>query len=263
MTSNRRPPAPAARPPPWLPDWRDASAYEALKGVESAHWAWQFLRRNPEYQTAWKTVSEARAFVPAEPNETWRNYTARLAQAHARLPAHDSRDDDTSNRFNVWPRPYDPALWDPPVNFSLAAADEQPPWLDLGDGSQVAVGGSRVAIIFDLDWPLQRQLEMVPYILSVALTVPRDDEDSEARAPRPRGPLTKARRDDLVLYLRLLDAEATGAPPRERATVLAPGRDDSYPDRRESQRLRGRLRTAKSLRNGRYADLAYLRTKAK
>lgn len=35
--------------PVWLPDWRDVSAYTD-HGNDLLSWAWEFLRRNPEYQ---------------------------------------------------------------------------------------------------------------------------------------------------------------------------------------------------------------------
>jgi hypothetical protein len=38
---------------PWLPDWRNASAYPDLKNAGGQQWAWEFLRRNPEYQRLW------------------------------------------------------------------------------------------------------------------------------------------------------------------------------------------------------------------
>ena len=36
--------------PDWLPDWRNAGAYPAPSELNLTSWAWQFLRRNPEYQ---------------------------------------------------------------------------------------------------------------------------------------------------------------------------------------------------------------------
>lgn len=39
---------PSGDAPDWLPDWRDKSAYP--KHNSKKRWAWEFLRRNPEYQ---------------------------------------------------------------------------------------------------------------------------------------------------------------------------------------------------------------------
>ena len=35
------------------PDWRDAAKYEYTQALSSEAWAWEFLRRNPEYSDAW------------------------------------------------------------------------------------------------------------------------------------------------------------------------------------------------------------------
>lgn len=40
--------------PDWLPDWRDEKAYNFPSQSERILWAWEFLRRNPGYQKAWR-----------------------------------------------------------------------------------------------------------------------------------------------------------------------------------------------------------------
>lgn len=40
--------------PDWLPDWRDAKLYPKPKEISLKQWAWEFLRRNPEYQKQWE-----------------------------------------------------------------------------------------------------------------------------------------------------------------------------------------------------------------
>jgi transcriptional regulator len=39
--------------PPWRPDWRDKNLYPNANSTSSLQWAWEFLRRNPEYQRLW------------------------------------------------------------------------------------------------------------------------------------------------------------------------------------------------------------------
>lgn len=41
-------------PPDWLPDWRDVSQYPNPYTSEPRQLAWEFLRRNPEYQNDYK-----------------------------------------------------------------------------------------------------------------------------------------------------------------------------------------------------------------
>jgi Family of unknown function (DUF6499) len=56
-------PAPklAVAPSKWgTPDPRDEAAYAALDGLTLPGWAWQFLRRNPDYRTYWAERVEVR-----------------------------------------------------------------------------------------------------------------------------------------------------------------------------------------------------------
>lgn len=246
--------------PAWLPDWRDASAYEWLELASPTVLAWQFLRRNADYQRAFEELSGNRAFLPPEPNQTWRSYSSRLAAENVRLPACNQCDESVGMKFRISPRPYDPALLDPPVTFELDSASKEPPWIDLGFGSQVPIGDSRVGLIFDLEWPLERQLDAASWMLSEVRELWKngglDDAPSSEKNKR-KGQVTKVRRTDLSLYLRLLDAEAVAARPAEWTAVLCPGMDDSYPDCPQTKRLRQRLHTATMLRDSGYAELAY------
>lgn len=40
--------------PDWLPDWRVETSYDFPGPEDWGAWAWEFLRRNPEYQKAWQ-----------------------------------------------------------------------------------------------------------------------------------------------------------------------------------------------------------------
>lgn len=39
----------------WRPDWKDESQYEFCDRLTAEGWAWQFVRRNHEYQLYWVT----------------------------------------------------------------------------------------------------------------------------------------------------------------------------------------------------------------
>lgn len=49
-------------PPAWLPDWRDKSSYPA--GLSLVGWAWEFLRRNVEYQKDYKHYDSLPYYYP-------------------------------------------------------------------------------------------------------------------------------------------------------------------------------------------------------
>jgi hypothetical protein len=39
--------------PEWLPDWKDENKYPDPNEAGNRVWAWEFLRRNSEYQKLW------------------------------------------------------------------------------------------------------------------------------------------------------------------------------------------------------------------
>lgn len=39
-----------------VPDWTDITAYPDKAKKNPRVWAWEFLRRNPEYQKMWKQI---------------------------------------------------------------------------------------------------------------------------------------------------------------------------------------------------------------
>lgn len=56
---------PAGDPPPWLPDWADESAYPDASH-SSRLWAWEFLRRNLEYQADYQRFTSVPSTVIAD-----------------------------------------------------------------------------------------------------------------------------------------------------------------------------------------------------
>ena len=56
--------------PSWLPDWKDESQYKD-HGDDYNKWAWEFLRRNPEYQADWDEVTEGRPARNPHTDESW------------------------------------------------------------------------------------------------------------------------------------------------------------------------------------------------
>lgn len=59
--------------PGWLPDWQDEAQYED-HGDYLQDWAWEFLRRNPEYQKDYARWAE----LPDE-DEAGKNHSPKYA----------------------------------------------------------------------------------------------------------------------------------------------------------------------------------------
>lgn len=48
---------PALKKPDWIPDWRDEKNYPDPATTTAQQWAWEFLRRNPQYQADYAEFS--------------------------------------------------------------------------------------------------------------------------------------------------------------------------------------------------------------
>jgi len=40
----------------WRPDWRNENLYSSLSNLSLSQWAWEFLRRNPQYLKRWEEL---------------------------------------------------------------------------------------------------------------------------------------------------------------------------------------------------------------
>ena len=231
-----------------IQDWRDEAAYRSLAEYGGAAWAWEFLRRNPDYQAEW-----------TEFNQTWQA----LEAAYGRPPDRD---------FCAWKN--DPRSWirvseenagecrvdqdkvliecafgarwgfykfPPDPRDALAAREQRIAWRELPVRERIVAPGSRVPddpahaqLAFDLDLPLKPQIEQAKRELAMLQRQRR----REGLRMRTLAELTPV----LVRELRLLDAEAAG----ELQAALAEA--GSSPD----------LESAHRRRDGAYRELAWL-----
>lgn len=138
--------------PDWLPDWRDESAY-TNHGDDMEAWAWECLRRNPEYQAAfarWSAlpdteVADDGVSVPSSKYGLTARVGDLMAFYHADPPAIIGEEmlDQYVDRIGFWPdtlyvhlcqnwgmvEPRDPASPNPPDWFAHGdPAREMPPY---------------------------------------------------------------------------------------------------------------------------------------
>lgn len=211
------------------PDWRNAGDYLFTETLDAGQWAWEFLRRNPDYRRDWLWF-----------NQTWRTLEARYGkppnrdfQAWKRDPeayrivddaAGDCRVDEDRVLIECWMGakwgfykfPLDPATDRPRIGEQLSWREvaDSVPLVDTPDSPYLNEDSQRVALGFDLDMPLRRQLDAAKQFL----------QRRQARLRR-RGEVTLrsvvACRPRLTLMLRLLDGAQSGEVPASmRAELL-------------------------------------------
>jgi Family of unknown function (DUF6499) len=208
-----------------MPDWRDPAQYPRDRSP-LRQWAWEFLRRNPEYRAGWREHIEP-FYDPA-----WR----RDQDVGAVGPAHGAPADKQAelvHHFGLDSFPPSPDDGLPPLftRTGLRYTAEREARMLLHPG--------QIAVIFDLTRPIRRQLAAAKMVF--------DEEKRRGEIPGPH----RNRIELFAPYLRVLDGVAAGA------THSAIG-DMLFGDGR-SERLslvRDYLDAAKKLRDGDYLFIA-------
>ncbi|HEX9323011.1 MAG TPA: hypothetical protein VF913_12940 [Xanthobacteraceae bacterium] len=218
--------------PDWLPDWEDATQYPDPKTTSSRQWTWEFLRRNLEYQRLWneliapyydeiKGYQSVAAGKAAEKRAEADPIIQRLRaekKAYRITPPHV----EFEERFGI--RFYPPPPWQefkqagrkPTfINEWLKFAAKLPRRL-MPEGEpyeiQVTLYDREVLIWFNLNYRLEDQIERARGLL-----------EGRKKYLRGLGELKEHRSRDPRLYqtyLRLLDAEVSGASLTEMGKVL-------------------------------------------
>jgi len=199
-------------------DGLDARAYDFCDGLTSAQWAWEFLRRNPEYQRQWQAFHETWQVLEAvygkPPN---RDFCAWKNDPRAWVPASECEDSDCrvdqdkvliecalGARWGFHKFPPDPADDDPVGQGRLSWRPlEDDPLPVCGEEGDPREPASAMGLVFDLSLPLRPQLEQAKKQLQMA-----------ARQRRRQGDLMPKRvtllKEHWKRLLRVIDAQASG-----------------------------------------------------
>jgi hypothetical protein len=241
------------------PDWRHAEDYCFTETLNAGQWAWEFLRRNPDYQRDWQWF-----------NQTWQALEARYGkpperdfQAWKRDPeayrvvddaSGDCRVDEDKVLIECWMGakwgyykfPLNPAIDRPRIGEQLSwrEVEDCVPLVDTTDSPYLDTDSQRIALGFDLDLPLRRQLEAAKHFL----------QRRQARLRRSGEVVLRtvaACRSHWTLMLRLLDGAQSGEVPASMHTEL-------LPDTEQLDDLIELLAAANALVQGGYRNLPLL-----
>ncbi len=165
-----------------LPDWREPQDYAYTDALTAEQWAWEFLRRNAAYQADWRWFWA-----------TWQSLEARYGKPPERdfqrwkkdPDAYKQVDDDSGEcrvdqdkvliecwmgaKWGFYKFPLDPATQQPRIGEDLSwrEPDESAQWVEDADSPYLDGQARHVALGFDLDLPLRRQLELAKRFLQV------------------------------------------------------------------------------------------------
>lgn len=262
------------RKPAWLPDWKNPAEY-IDHGDDLEAWAWEFIRRNPEYQTdyarwaclpdddgeggnslkyggasgAWVAMPFFYADPPALPGETLGEYESRTGQWPTSLHDH------LTQRWHLI-QISDPAISTCPGFFAYGDDMLMPPYgLELPDpiwDCGARFGSSAVTEhlsgrLYYASWPeeIDSNVHVVGFDLRFSIsdqlamiekTLLELKQQFDGAIPRSIG----AQVGNLPILLRLFDARASGAEIEEIMMELYDGKLGAGPDDWEDHKNNGR-----------------------
>lgn len=251
-----------------IADWKDVNAYPRWGRPSLMRFAWEFLRRNPEYQKDWENyVHICRSIVPNYDPLSYLDYRDRHKLEHhpdyhhfdpPRMAGETAEEWDVRVSgencnvvsFSIWYA----------QKWGLRAGIRNPfyvKWIPafsntpsphiiskIEDGERYKDETYRV-LVFDLSIPVDIQIESARRML-----LERQQILIERNIVKPFK--NKIPRKEWVIYLRLLDAEADQVSPKEMAAELYPHEDDVYPDYLPQKKVRTALTKARKWRDSWY-----------
>lgn len=262
-----------------IANWTTPSEYPKWNSTSLLRFAWEFLRRNPEYQKDWADyIGICRGIIPhfdphvelsADDYDTLENHPdyarcdpPRLAGENERawldrvgggawMPLHSWY----AKRWGLvhdFPDPFY-AYEKLPLGLSLTIGFKNSPgacvvtehWEGFKETRFLSTR-TKLALAFDFSLPIKPQLDVAKRYL-----------ENHQRWLIKNGVVeavpNKIPRKEWVTYLRLLDADAVNAKPKKMAELLYKDTENSYPDYGGSKTASAALETAKIWRDSGYS----------
>jgi hypothetical protein len=264
-----------------VPDWKDAATYGYTKSyTKSLHfhcWAWEFLRRNPEYRKDFQHWCSIRAEVESKHgpiSRLSRNQRSKIAELLHYSPPRCAGEDDQAWYQRCFAENVDPwklalnvalgrkwglyDLYDPDshdcrhvkfrprrtvlVTTSLEQVVEDAMVLKTFDGIGAASGQAKrgrrnVYARIDLSRDLSPQLGQVKREVAALQKLMRRESGLAVK-------ITKAFSKNWQSYLRVLDARSSNAKWKEIAKCLFPKTVDKYPELKGQRKARDTFKQA-------------------
>ena len=242
-------------------NWKELKDYEFTKTLNSKKWAWEFLRRNPEYIKEWekelplelertkillsdpetkdwpeldgyrKNTPESSHFII--PGQSLDKYFKKWGILNLVNPAQDN---PFPNPFNQFPSYQYGNVRGGNIGYSRYLNDSFP-------------DGPYISIVYDISHPLKPQIANAQKIL---LKIQKDKvKEGKTLIDRP-----KKHKDNWIEYLRILDAKAKNVSNEEIARVMFPNLSNEYPSYAGNEKVRKSFKRAEYLTRKGYREIA-------
>lgn len=256
-------------------DWRDESRYPKRGAhLSPRRWAWEFLRRNPNYQAEWQTYCDTVASILADNggDESAIEDDPRFLRSDPeRLPGEDDAawvarvGRGTQTPIDTWCarewglegcQPIFPDPFSEPLLVSFSSSQRVRMTAEWKSPTPTALQ-PEMAFVIDFRKPIDGQIEALRRYAE-------NHQKWLAEKGVVRTPDARNTRPEWPLYLRLLDAELAGiTDPDKIAPVLYKGQHARRDDDHESLRrkINGNQQEARKLRDGGYLWVAAISPK--
>jgi len=204
--------------------WDNPADYRFTEELTAEEWAWQFLRRNPAYQTDWRWFQATWTVLEAEYGRApQRDFHRWQQDPRAYRPTTTEQGEVESLLIECWMGqkwgfykfPIDPVVERPEPGKELLWRDVSPvaQLVEASDADWLGADPAKVAYGFDLRQPLAPQFAQAQRFLRLL-----------QRQRGKQGSLfvetLRQRQHEWRLYLRYLDAEAERIPAEQIIKVL-------------------------------------------
>lgn len=241
-------------------DWKKSADYEDLKKLKSDRWAWEFLRRNPNYIRKWekelplelerikKLLSSPEA-KDAPYLEGYRKNTPE--SSHFIIPGRS-----LSEYFKRWGilnlvNPEQDWPFPSPFHQFSSFAHGTVRGGNVGGGKYLNENpfGPYISIVFDITRPLKPQIANAQKVLL-------ENQKNQVKEGKIRVNTVRKHKDNWIEYLRILDAKAEKVKNNEIARDMFPNLSNEYPDYQGNQKVRKSLKAAEYLIKKGYREIA-------
>ena len=198
------------------PDWKNLQDYEYMKTLKPNQWAWEFLRRNPEYIKDWHEYNKKCLKIPEHskwPQElgilgSRLSLKWRVSELGDPNRLYKDKTDDPHFGIGI----YEPG-GTPTITMGMKKEEKEYLYWGVPDFET-----GKASLTFNFQEPIEPQLRIAKKWLLKLQQKAKQKGASTRKAFKPR-------HDEWILLLRVYDAKATGIKDKEIASLLFPDED--------------------------------------
>ncbi len=231
-------------------DWKNEKDYDYMDNHTPELWAWEFLRRNPEYRKDWDT---ALAIWKKNNKSDAPNYWAPLFGSSCSEENHQPDTLSFSGARSKWGLYIDeiinPDIDKPLVEYPYSLFYTYDSFYEKDDFHLLPeLNDLECVTVFDLAKPIQQQLEHFKSILE-------DYQSSLAAYTELEIPKVKNKSIYWKDYIRILDAYEANAEKKDIASVIFPEKTNTHPEYYGNETVRDSLEAAEKIRDENYRKI--------